>query len=372
MTRTIYRNFFLFTIVVFLISGCASQGAKRIPADRFDYNAAIARSAREQMMLNIVRSRYQEMPMFLNISSVVSQYAYSAAIGLTGIRESASPIPSIYTGAAKLDLSYTELPTISYTPLSGQDFARHLYSEVPSDVFFAAVQGGWAIDVLMRIGVHRFGAAENMSFGEVRIKRTNSSELKNLEQFARAIELLLILSDGEVVEVHRVKGDAEKGIEPEQYFVIANEVSEDLLPMLAEFRQLTGTTGFNRFRITDRITNLKDEEITIQTRSVVAMMKFMARGIEIPGEYLEEGRVVDFGLQTSESGSAGALFPFRMRSSRNRPENVFAAVRHEDYWYYIDHADITSKRALEHIMILYQLRAPPSKHTGPLLTLPTR
>ncbi len=52
-----YRNALLIAAALFLISGCAAQGAKRIPADRFDYNAAIAQSTREQMLLNIVRSR---------------------------------------------------------------------------------------------------------------------------------------------------------------------------------------------------------------------------------------------------------------------------------------------------------------------------
>ena len=47
-----YRYYFLIAAALFLISGCAAQGAKRIPADRFDYNAAIAQSTREQMLLN--------------------------------------------------------------------------------------------------------------------------------------------------------------------------------------------------------------------------------------------------------------------------------------------------------------------------------
>ena len=54
----------LIAAALFLISGCAAQGAKRVPADRFDYNTAIAQSTREQILLNIVRSRYLEVPVF--------------------------------------------------------------------------------------------------------------------------------------------------------------------------------------------------------------------------------------------------------------------------------------------------------------------
>jgi hypothetical protein len=61
-----------------------------------------------------------------------------------------------------------------------------------------------------------------------------------------------------------------------------------------------------------------------------------------------------------------------MHSSSNRPKNAFASVRYQDYWSYINNDDIVSKRALEHIMILFQLKAPQSESSAPLLTLPTR
>jgi hypothetical protein len=325
------------------------------------------------MLLNIVRSRYQEMPVFLEVGSVVTQYAYDRSAGLFAQRESGpAPVPPIDTFGSDINVAFSELPTITYQPLQGEAFATRLYSEVPSDILFAAVQRGWALDVLLRVGLHRLGAAKNMSFGEVRVRRTILSELKKLERFTRAIELLFILTDGEVVEVQQVKGDEEAGTEAEQYLVITDEVPEDLRPALAEFRKLIGIPEGNRFLITTRTTDVGVNEIAIQTRSVMAMIKFMARGIEIPGEHIEDGWAVDYGLQATEGGVAGGLFPFRMRSSRNRPKNVFAAVRHGDYWYYIDHGDLNSKRALEHIMIMFQLRAPPSKSAAPLLTLPTR
>jgi hypothetical protein len=67
-----HRYFVLIASALLILSGCAAQGARRIPADRFDYNAAIARSTREQMLLNIVRSRYMEVPVFLTVSSVLT------------------------------------------------------------------------------------------------------------------------------------------------------------------------------------------------------------------------------------------------------------------------------------------------------------
>jgi hypothetical protein len=359
-----------------LISGCAARGAKRLPADRFDYNAAIGTSAREQMLLNIVRSRYQEMPVFLEVGSVVAQYSYLSSASVGYFREfiNNSIAPTSDTASVDANVAFSEFPTITYVPLAGEAFAKHLYSEVPAAIFFSAAHAGWAVDVLMQIGLHRIGAAENMSFREYSLKKQRESDLEKLQHFARAIELLSILSDEEVIEFQQVISsegtDKKTGTEPKQYLVIAEEVPEHLQPMLAEFRQIIGITKSKRFLVTVRTADIADDEISIQSRSVMAMIKFLGKGVEIPVEHFEGGWVVDYGLQTVED--VEELFPFRMRSSRERPENAFSAVRYRGYWYYINNDDIISKRALEHIMILFQLKAPQSKISTPLLTIPTR
>jgi hypothetical protein len=355
-----------------LISGCASRGAKRLPDDRFDYNAALGSSAIEQMLLNIVRSRYMEMPVFLEVGSVVAQYSYDSSLSLGYFREFINNrlAPTSDTASADANFAFSEFPTITYQPLQGEKFTRHLYSEVPAELFLAAANSGWAIDLMMLIGVERFGSAENMTFGVVRSEKQRASDLGNLERFARTIELLFLLVDAKLIEVNRVVGDEKNGTETEHHLVIDHVVPEDLRPLVTELRQLIGIRSGNRFKITSRTTELGADEISVQTRSVMAMVKYMARGIEIPAAHLEAGWVIDYGLQTIES--MDRLFPFRVHSSRARPHNAFAAVRYQDYWYSVDQADIVSKRSLEHLMIFYQINAPVSEDSAPLLTLPTR
>lgn len=134
-----------------------------------------------------------------------------------------------------------------------------------------------------RIAIQRLGAAENMSFGEIPAsgysdsKEQVDSDFKQLKCFERMINLIFILSDNEVIEVQLVEEDDKS----ERYLIITEEVAENLRPSLDELRQLIGLSNRNRFRITDRVTKLKDDEISIQTRSVMAMMEFMARGVEV-------------------------------------------------------------------------------------------
>ena len=121
------------------------------------------------MLLNIMRSRYQEMPIFLDVSSVVTQYAYERSAGVGWFREfiNNSIAPTSDTASIDANVAYSELPTISYTPLTGEDFSKHLYSSVESWVFFSGAHSGFATDLLMLIGLQRIGKAENMSFAEV-------------------------------------------------------------------------------------------------------------------------------------------------------------------------------------------------------------
>ena len=365
------RSLLLIAAVVFTISGCAAQGAKRVPRDRFDYNAAIAHSTREQMLLNIVRSRYLEVPVFLTVSSVLTQYEYDRSIGVGAILEFGTETTDRGTGDA--NIGFAERPTITYLPVEGQEFSAHLLSDIPADIIFAAAQAGWPVDVFMRIGVQRLGAVENMSFGElpgsgyIDVKTQFAEDLQKLKRFERVIELIFILADSEVIEVQQT----EENDKSQSYLIISDTVPENLRPLLDELRQLIGLKNRNRFRITDRVTNLKSDELSIQTRSVMAMMEFMARGVEVPLEHLREGRVINYGLQDSEGQVAQGLIPFRMRSTKSRPQNVYAAVRFNDYWYYIDHNDITSKRALSLIIVLFRLQAPTPAGAAPILTLPT-
>lgn len=357
-------------LAVLFMAGCTAVGPRHIPQDRFGYNEALAESSRHQMLLNLVRIRYLEEPVFLSISSILTQYVYNVGAGV-----GANVDLSGGTGAASAEtnLGYEERPTITYIPIEGREFSERMLSAIPSETIFAAAQQGWSVDVLMRIGISRIGAVENMGFeaipapGLIDLSKQLKREVDKLKKFQRVIQLLIVLADSEAFEVRIVE---EKGAKT-AFLLFAKSVPEGTQSLVTEFKQVVGLSPHrNIFRITDHVTDVKEDEITIQTRSLSAMMSFLAKGVEVPPEHLADGWAIDYRIPSSEKRGRD-LIPFRMISGKTQPKNSFAAVRYQDYWFYIDNKDIESKRSLGLIIALFRILAPSGGGVAPILTLPT-
>jgi hypothetical protein len=56
------------------LTGCTHLGPKPVTVGRFDYSAAIADSWKQQTLLNIVKLRYADLPVFMDAASIVSGY----------------------------------------------------------------------------------------------------------------------------------------------------------------------------------------------------------------------------------------------------------------------------------------------------------
>ncbi len=355
-----------------LLNACTSMGSSTLPRDRFNYNEALAESRNQQMLLNVVRLRYLDIPDFIAVSSVITSYTYEGEVGVERTRtdENTDLVPETFTGRA--NLAYAERPTITYSPLAGEDFSRRLLKPIPVEVIFSLGQAGWPLDILLAITLQRMNDVENMGFGQVPspgdVDRDEqfAKEAINLQRFQRVLELLLILAREGAVEVqYRELNDTQL-----PHLNFARNKPPHITALVDELKQILNLDPeINTFRVTERMTGRDANEMTIQSRSLMSIMSFLSRGTEVPERDVNAGRVVVIPPEVLET--IRQRVPLHIQSSGARPSDPYVAVRYRSTWFYIDHSDIRSKRTFATMLVLFNLAAPTGSAQAPMLTLPT-
>src|SRR5262249_56245009 len=87
-----------------------------------DYNRQILRSTDAELLLNIVRLRYNESTLFFTVGGVVAQYSYDASLNAGRTAGGGNPA----SGTVGTALTSCEKPTVAYTTLAGEEFAPPL------------------------------------------------------------------------------------------------------------------------------------------------------------------------------------------------------------------------------------------------------
>jgi len=227
------------------------------------------------------------------------------------------------------------------------------------------------VDLLLLTTINRINKVENLSFspvpapGEIERKRQIRDNLESYQVFKRVIQILLIMFDAEIAEFQSDPGNSN-----ELEFVIAKNVPPQHQALEVELRTMLGLDPIKtRFRITSRTTGLRSDEISIQTRSLLATMLFLSKGVDVPSVDLTERHV--YPVSTESANPQESIVPLHVRPSQTPPEEAFVAAEHRGNWFYVDNSDTQSKRMFTLLMFLFELQAPAGGGVAPLLTLPT-
>jgi hypothetical protein len=349
-------------IIVILLSlgftGCATIGAPTITRDRLDYVDAISNSWKRMTLLNIVKLRYGDAPTFLEVSSVITQYAVEGQIELGAIWTDAmiGGDSKNVGGSGK----YTDRPTITYNPLMGEKFVRHLLTPIPPAELLSMIQAGWPVEFLLPVCVSAINGIYNRSSARLKAREADP-------EFEHVIDALSRIQQAGGMGMRVEKKDQKDSM----VLLFRQELDEKLAEDVAEVKRLLGLNPEAReFRLSYGSMAKDDLEIAILTRSMIEITAEFAAHVKVPASHISENRASPGVFDRIDSKKEERI-RVRIQSALQKPSDAFVAVRYRNYWFYIDDRDFTSKRMFSFLMFLFTLAESGAPEKAPVVTIPT-
>jgi len=391
-------------------AGCV-LGPKSLRHSRLNYNRAVQKTSREELLLNLVRMRYHESEEFLGVSSITGQYQYTADLTGNNIWPRGSD--------GDLKIGAQTKPTIVYAPEQGKDFNQRKLSPVSVETLDLMASKGWAVDRVLRLTIRNMNDVDNATSagGPTPKLKPEFEEFLYLTQLFRQLQLnqhsfemsledrvtteaslvgqalpldQLTLDGQDIVTAasqgyeFRTTGDgksAELWKRPvsEKVPVLrfapnvfeSTELAEirrilELDPTLSSYRvrfesdgqlQSPNSRRFNSSGMDAAILPELRSDITISTRSLKEMMFYLSHAVNVPEEHQLCGYV------PSTTDAAGVPFNwndmtrglFQVHFCETKPEDAAVAVKYRGYWFYVSDCDLDSKSTFNLLLELINL-----------------
>jgi hypothetical protein len=399
--------------------GCAF-GPKVLEKSHGRYNEAVRRVDEEQLLRNIVRLRYNETPMDLNVSSIAAQYELDGTAEARPFFVAPNPSNSniVFRTFTKIlpdvSVSGANRPTITLVPSHSGDAVQRFLTPISTDTLVFLFQTSWPVSSVMRLWVERLNGVPNAAAasgppqGQIpdfaRFRR-----VADLFQSIRAHKLATIHPDEQIVEVggplpaSSVNGSAlveaaKSGLEyrpredGKSWSLVRKErrLVVDLVPEalgdpdLDELAMLLNLQpGLNRYEVVVAPGIVPDplmfpgaprHDLEFSTRSTAQVWYYLSNGVEVPPEHLASGVAIAANGPDGEPLDSRAvtegLFTVHACAGHKPPGYAYVAVRHRGYWYYIDDRDQASKATFVLVLGLSRLDFARMQPAAPFLTLP--
>ncbi len=329
------------------------------------YNIAVEKTNSEEMLLNLVRLKYYDVPYFLGVGSITNQYTLksstSAGISIPGFD---NDNPFKLNG----DFSWQNQPTIQYAPLGGQAFTEQLLFPIRLTTIQQLIYTGWDVHRVFRLMIQEFDDLRNTIEGGNIADATEPQYAK----FYRATELLRYFQrQGKLqVGIQLVPCETNHGniIEVLQIAFPANEKNSEELANLLSSEKFSD----DKYLIRLRQGFDKRGRIGVMSRSLLSCMYYLSLGVDVPESDYAEGKVMSIEESQEELKQAmeHVFDLIKVKSSASPPKNAYIRIKYRSHWYYIDDTDLNSKRTFLLLMQLYQLQSKESTTSAPILSLP--
>jgi hypothetical protein len=309
------------------------------------------------MLLNMVKMRYGDAPVFLDVASVISQYQIVGQINL-GAAISNNPWSNTETLGATGQ--YADRPTITYTPVMGDKFARSLMTPIPPAAILSLMQAGYPVDIVFRMLVHEINGIRNRFGGEGRA-RSADAEFYSLLEKLRALQA----AGGIGMRIQSINK------EEAALLVFRKKQDPATEALVRDIRKMLGLNPeASEFHIVYGAVPRNEREIAILTRSILEVIIDLSADIEVPAAHVEEKRVSPTHVEKTAKGEK-VLPLIRIRSSSEKPGDALVSIRYRNAYFWIDDRDLPSKKIFSFVMFVFTLVETGEKGTAPIVTVPT-
>jgi len=344
------------------LAACSSIGPSTVPQDRIDYATSIGNSWKDKTLLNIVKLRYADLPIFLEITQVIAGYQVQTTIGasFTGGNFNAATIgPFAAAGTAAASGTYTDRPTVIYSPLTGVDFLKRLMTPIPPSSVLFLLQAGYSAERIMPIMLDSVNGLNNRS---TRLNRTADP------RFTRLIQLM---QEGQLAGALQFR--IEHPEEPSESSLLVFGPSED--PQLAakgqEIRKLLRLQpDIKEIKVNYGGYSSKDNEIDMATRSMLQIMLEFSTLVRVPASDVTQGKAAPGSVDT-QADQPSDKAAMKVMSSEVQPKDAFVSVQYGGRWFWIADTDIQSKSTFGTLMLLFSIAETGVKGSAPVVTVPT-
>ncbi|MEL7045355.1 MAG: hypothetical protein AAGL66_10090, partial [Pseudomonadota bacterium] len=326
-------------------------------------------SEAEELLLNLVRLRYQDTPEFLAVSAISSQLSFRAGASVGGDFGNVEESTSAFV-APNITGELSESPTVTLVPRRDEKFSRQLISPIPIDSITLLAFNSWGIDRLMLMFAETINGLDGRNSFTTGSAGADASVFLALLDSLKAgeergaISFSLERRRSPIVELELEATSALATLAAAKSSGFAFEASDNavslfderaviVLQMSDEFLQtraygdlvsiLRLTPGVRKVDITrgPMPGEQGDGRIHIVPRSPAGVLAVLATAVEAPDEHLPT-----FGLSPNATASSPVRRLLHVRAAAERPVDVWLTVPYRGYYFYLANDDVSSRQTL--------------------------